>query len=108
MSIDAKSAWLEADAVWFMGSGREREVRDGVTHYALVVLDAAATAVPLIAPKQGDRGLDVDGHIEGVIYLVEASVINEHARPAARLDGAPGSSRNLFLPLGCAPDPVAV
>ena len=108
MIIDAKSAWHRSGGVGCMGSGREIEARDGVTHYALVVLDVTTTAVRLIAPRQGKRGLDVQGHIEGVIYLVEAQVINEHAQAARRLDGGPGSGRNLFLPLEFVPDPIAV
>lgn len=105
LTVDVKTAWpahvrdaqgAKIESVGFMGSSREVEVRPGVSHYGLVILNGHSEVV-----IEGDL-VTVTSEHRAIRYLVPASVINEMFRPSYRMNGTLGTGRNLYLPLAVA------
>jgi len=80
------------------GSGRKEEAREGVTHYALVVLDDTSSLYFENADAPGEMKFSGTAKASA-IYLVERELINGSRRVWNKSLGQEGSGVYLHLPL---------
>ena len=105
LAIDVKTAFIhmirdahgtKVESLGFMGSGRDPQVRPGVTDYGLVVLTGSTEVV-----TDRDR-VTTSSEYKADRYLFPASVIDQMFRPGYRMDHELGSGLNLYIPLAVA------
>lgn len=77
----------------FMGARRLEQVREGVTHYAIAIIQ---TDAKLHAPAVG--GFTLSGRVMGEIYFVPRAELNFNAAPSYKKNGKLGSGLNRWMP----------
>jgi len=83
-------------ALGFMGTSRTVEVREGVSHYCVVVAGAADIRITR-APDP--NALQISGFATADIYFIPAADANAYANVAYRADGEVGKGLNRWMPI---------
>jgi hypothetical protein len=77
----------------FMGAKRLEQVREGVTHYAIALIQ---TDAKLHAPA-GEK-ITISGGVTGEIYFVPRDELNQNAVPGRKKSGDAGLGLNRWMP----------
>lgn len=86
------------ECIEWRGSGRNEEAREGVTHYALVILDPSSSLHFENADEPGEMRFSGTAKASA-IYLVERELVNVSRRVWNKTSGQEGTGAYLHLPL---------